>query len=48
MYEKIFDTWLLFDNSSQEPVLIAKMIHEKRMILRADLFEKILKQGDIK
>ncbi len=46
MYEVLFDTWMLFDNSGAQPALIAEKTAGNRKILIADLFGKILKQGD--
>jgi len=47
LYEKLFDTWMLYDNSGPAPVLIAKRKNGNIEILRADLFDKIRKQGGI-
>jgi predicted ABC-type ATPase len=47
LYEKLFDTWMLYDNSGPAPVLIAKRKNGNMEILRADLFDKFRKQGGI-
>ena len=44
IYESIFDSWMFFDNSGSEPVLIAKRKNEDTEVLRADIFGKIQKQ----
>lgn len=44
LYEKLFDTWMLFDNSGPAPVLIAERKNENRKIFHKELFEKVQKQ----
>jgi predicted ABC-type ATPase len=44
MYEKLFDTWMLFDNSGPVPVLIAKRKNGNREVFHKDLLEKVQKQ----
>ena len=46
IYSPLVDSWYLFNNSSQEPELIAKLTGESLLIKRKVLYYKII--GDIK
>ena len=43
LYESLFDTWTLFDNSSAKPVLIAKRKNGHRKFSNEELFKMIQK-----
>lgn len=47
IYEKVFDTWMFFDNSGIQPALIAENTNGVLKISYKDLFAKIKKQGEI-
>jgi predicted ABC-type ATPase len=47
LYENLFDTWMLFDNSRALPVLIAKRKNGGTEILHAEIFEKFLMQRGV-
>ena len=44
-YRPILDSWMLFDNSSITPGLIAKEKENQLMIIKEDLFNKIVKMA---
>jgi len=44
LYESLFDTWTLFDNSRAKPVLIAKRKNGRREFSNEELF-KIIQKG---
>lgn len=46
LYNRIFDTWMLFDNSGLKPALIAKNINGVLKIIRKELYKKIQNQGE--
>src|SRR3990167_3868117 len=41
LYESLFDTWTLFDNSRAKPVLIAKRKNGRRELIHEELFRMI-------
>jgi len=43
LYESLFDSWMLFDNSKEKPVLIAKRRNGHREVMSADLFTMVQK-----
>ena len=43
VYEPLLDTWMLYDNSAAEPVLIAEKIGEQLSIKNEDSYGKISK-----
>jgi predicted ABC-type ATPase len=43
VYEPLFDSWMLFDNSKVKPILIAKRRNGHREVLNDDLFEIVQK-----
>ena len=43
LYESLFDTWTLFDNSMARPVLIAKRKNGHREFSNEELFKMIQK-----
>jgi predicted ABC-type ATPase len=43
IYEPILDSWMLFDNSRQEPVLIAKRNNGNKIIVNQELFDLVCK-----
>jgi len=46
LYETLFDSWMLFDNSKTKPVLIAKRKNGHQEIINKELYE--LFQGSLK
>lgn len=45
VYEALLDSWMLFDNSKMNPILIAKRKNGHREILDKGLFETVQKAG---
>ena len=43
LYEPLFNSWFLFDNSKAEPVLVAKRHNSHKEILDVKLFSQIRK-----
>jgi predicted ABC-type ATPase len=43
IYEPILDAWMLFDNSRQEPVLIAKRNNGNKIVADQKLFDLVCK-----
>jgi predicted ABC-type ATPase len=43
LYEPLFDSWMLFDNSKAKPVLIAKRRNGHREVINEELFQLIQK-----
>ena len=43
VYEPLLDTWMLYDNSGSEPLLVAEKIGDKFSVKDEDLFKKISK-----
>jgi predicted ABC-type ATPase len=43
LYESLVDSWMMFDNSKEKPVLIAKRTSSHREVINPDLFSLILK-----
>ena len=43
VYEHLLDTWMLYDNSGSEPILVAENIGGKLSVKDEDLFTKISK-----
>jgi predicted ABC-type ATPase len=41
LYEPLFDSWMIFDNSKAKPLLIAKRRNGHREIINEDLFKMI-------
>jgi predicted ABC-type ATPase len=47
IYEKVFDTWMVFDNSGIKPALIAESINGVLKVTNIDLFMTVKEQGEI-
>lgn len=45
LYEPLFDSWMLFDNSKTKPVLIAKRRNSHKEVLDEELFTMIQKSA---
>jgi predicted ABC-type ATPase len=43
LYEPLFDSWMLFDNSKAKPVLVAKRRNGHREVINGDLFATVHK-----
>ena len=41
LYESLIDSWMLFDNSKEKPVLIAKRRNGRRQVFHEDVFSMI-------
>jgi predicted ABC-type ATPase len=45
VYQTTLDDWLVFDNSKNDPALIALFIRDQRVIFNSDLFARIEEEG---
>lgn len=45
VYELLLDTWMLYDNSGAEPVLVAEKIGDQLSVKDEDLYTKISKEN---
>jgi len=43
IYEPLLDTWILYDNSGPEPILVAEKIVDNLSIKDENLFKKVSK-----
>lgn len=47
LYLPLFDSWTIFDNSTETPLLIARCESGKQQVVNHDLFEKIRADGSL-